>query len=93
MNLVNYLFGTEIIDFYAQIKRKHPEKTQKLNWEKNKHIFFGKVIPNALDLGGIVLTASNHEIYGISSITLGEYARYYARRVFLDNKMYHLCND
>lgn len=53
-SLGNYFLGKEIKDFYEELKEKNPNKISELNKEKNKYIFWGRVVPSTIEIGGLV---------------------------------------
>jgi len=71
----NYFIGTDIISCCNELKKKYPDKTKQINQERNRYIFFGKIAPSIIDIGGIISLCIGETIAGAIAIGVGERMR------------------
>jgi hypothetical protein len=85
-SIKNYLFGTEIKEFYEELKERNPEQESKLNKEKNRYLFWGKIVPGTIEMGGLVAFCMQPNLGGIlglsGSISLGEETRHKVNQIY-----------
>jgi len=85
--LEDYFIGTNIIEYYQNLKKENPENYKKLTREQNVYLIGGKIIPNIMDISGIVLSFFNP--INASLICAGEAVRISLYGDFLFKKMEH----
>ena len=91
--LGNYFLGLDIIEDYKIRKQENPKNTKQLNQERNKYIITGKVIPNLLDIGGIIglgLWELGPTLVGSTLIGGGEALRHSIDLNYLDKRTDYL---
>ena len=51
--LQNYFLGRNILDYYQERIKSHPEKIKQLKKERNNYLVYGKFLPNLITTFGI----------------------------------------
>lgn len=68
--LKNYFLGTDIIEYCSRVSEEFPEKTQELRRKRNIYVTLGKALPDALDIGGLVLALAFNK-FGMGGVAIG----------------------
>jgi hypothetical protein len=75
-NIVDYFTGKDTIKYYNKLIKEHPNKKKEYLEKIHEQIFLGKVIPNLMDLTGLVLSIALKQPPYIGIIGAGEALRY-----------------
>lgn len=73
--LENYFAGRDIREYYEKMRTEHPGKIKMFDFDERNFIFFGKVLPDVIDLASIILGLSGHLFIGAFSLGAGEALR------------------
>ena len=90
--LGNYFLGLDIIEYYKTLKQKNPGEVKQLNQERNIYVIIGKVIPNILDVSGIIglgLWELGPTLVGSTLIGGSEALRHAVQGFYEEGKMDH----
>jgi len=82
----NYFIGSDVINYYNELKEKYPEYSKQINQERNENIFFWKIVPNLIDAGGIFSLCTGEIVGGLVTLGVGEGTRYFSKRDFQKKK-------